>query len=256
MTTQAREPEMGLPFEKVWAMFQESDRRMQKLSEETDRKIQKIARQVQEIDRRVQKIEEGTSRRFQELAPQIQGTAQQAKEPDPQIKESDEQKTNWETLLLNSKWMRAPEPSFGELYDYEVIPHIVEKFCNLGFQIDSVSGSCEITLNKATQLYACFESILEGREAYIGIVVSTIISDEDVDEYDPVKGLVRSLEVFRLYRNKIGVGVKQKIYGALAGAVMSDKAKTAALKAGLYVVVPSGDTVKIDVPEGFTPKAW
>jgi hypothetical protein len=163
---------------------------------------------------------------------------------------------------LNSKWLRGPSPSFGELYDHEVIPHIVEKFCNLGFQFDSVSGSREITLDKTKQLYACFESVLEGREAYIGITVSTIISDEDVDEEedeyecDPVKGLVRSLEVFRLHRNKIGVGVKQKIYGALAGAVVSDKAKTAALKAGLYVVVPSGDTVKIDVPEGFTPKAW
>ena len=35
MATQAREPEMGLTFEKVWAMFQESDRCMQKLNEET-----------------------------------------------------------------------------------------------------------------------------------------------------------------------------------------------------------------------------
>ncbi|MDR1049431.1 MAG: hypothetical protein LBL51_06705 [Synergistaceae bacterium] len=191
MTTQAREPEMGLTFEKVWAMFQESDR-----------KIQENAQQVQEIDRRVQTLEERTGRSFQELVPQMQEIAQQTKEPDPQIEESDEQKTDWKTLLLNNKWTRASKPSFGELYDYEVVPHIVEKFCNLGFQFDSVSGSREIALDKAKQLYACFESVLEGREAYIGIVVSTTISDEDVDEeeaeykykyeYDPVKGLVRS----------------------------------------------------------------
>jgi hypothetical protein len=37
---------------------------------------------------------------------------------------------------------------------------------------------------------------------------------------------------------------------------MSDKAKTAAHKPRLYVVFPSGDTVKIDIPEGFAPKAW
>ncbi|MDR1048702.1 MAG: hypothetical protein LBL51_03010 [Synergistaceae bacterium] len=34
-TARTREPEMGLTFEKVWAMFQESDRRMQKMKEET-----------------------------------------------------------------------------------------------------------------------------------------------------------------------------------------------------------------------------
>ena len=33
MEVQAREPQMGLTFEKVWAMFQESDRQMQALRE-------------------------------------------------------------------------------------------------------------------------------------------------------------------------------------------------------------------------------
>jgi hypothetical protein len=37
---------------------------------------------------------------------------------------------------------------------------------------------------------------------------------------------------------------------------MSSSVKTAALKAGLYVITQTGDTVKIDVPEDFTPKAW
>jgi hypothetical protein len=29
-----------------------------------------------------------------------------------------------------------------------------------------------------------------------------------------------------------------------------------ALKAGIYVITQTGDTVKIDVPDGFIPKAW
>jgi hypothetical protein len=37
---------------------------------------------------------------------------------------------------------------------------------------------------------------------------------------------------------------------------MPDKVKTATLKAGLYVIIQTGDTVKIDIPEGFKPKAW
>ncbi|MDR2175642.1 MAG: DUF3782 domain-containing protein, partial [Synergistaceae bacterium] len=64
MGTAVREPEMGLTFEKVWAMFQESDRRMQKLSEETDRKIQEVARQMKATDERFGKL----GHRFGELA--------------------------------------------------------------------------------------------------------------------------------------------------------------------------------------------
>jgi hypothetical protein len=37
---------------------------------------------------------------------------------------------------------------------------------------------------------------------------------------------------------------------------MPDSVRTAALKAGFYVIVQTGDTVKIDVPEGFIPKTW
>jgi hypothetical protein len=49
MTTQTREPEMGLTFEKVWAMFQELDRRIQKMAEETDRRIQKMTEEMVEL---------------------------------------------------------------------------------------------------------------------------------------------------------------------------------------------------------------
>jgi hypothetical protein len=37
---------------------------------------------------------------------------------------------------------------------------------------------------------------------------------------------------------------------------MPSSVKAAALKAGLYVVTQTGDTVKIDIPEGFKPKEW
>jgi hypothetical protein len=54
----SREPVMGLTFEKVWAMFQEADRRMQ----DTDRRMQETDRQIQETDRLMKE----TARRMQE----------------------------------------------------------------------------------------------------------------------------------------------------------------------------------------------
>jgi hypothetical protein len=46
------EPHMGLTFEKVWAMFQETDRKFQ----ETDRKFQETDRKMRETDRKISKL--------------------------------------------------------------------------------------------------------------------------------------------------------------------------------------------------------
>jgi hypothetical protein len=42
----------------------------------------------------------------------------------------------------------------------------------------------------------------------------------------------------------------------VAGAIVASKVRGYALKAGLYVIVQTGDTVKIDVPDGFVPRRW
>ncbi|MDR1429275.1 MAG: hypothetical protein LBI85_03215 [Spirochaetaceae bacterium] len=54
-----REPEMGLTFEKVWAMFQETDLRMRetdRIVKETDRIVKETALQMKETDRKISKL--------------------------------------------------------------------------------------------------------------------------------------------------------------------------------------------------------
>ncbi|MDR1428762.1 MAG: hypothetical protein LBI85_00605 [Spirochaetaceae bacterium] len=53
-------PSRGLSFEDVWAMFQETDRKMDKMARETaqimretDQKMQETARQMKETDRKI-----------------------------------------------------------------------------------------------------------------------------------------------------------------------------------------------------------
>ncbi|MDR0652573.1 MAG: hypothetical protein LBG12_04605, partial [Synergistaceae bacterium] len=64
----------------------------------------------------------------------------------------------------------------------------------------------------------------------------------------------KRLEVLRKYKDKRHD--QRKIHGAIAGAVFEDSLKKAVLKAGFYVIEQTGDTVKINVPEGFKPKEW
>ena len=48
----------------------------------------------------------------------------------------------------------------------------------------------------------------------------------------------------------------RKVQGAIAGAIFGKTEKEATLEAGFYVIEQSGDTMKIEVPAGFTPREW
>jgi hypothetical protein len=69
-----------------------------------------------------------------------------------------------------------------------------------------------------------------------------------------IDSFVKRLEVLRQYKDEIRD--KRGIRGAIAGAVFRDSVKKAVLKAGLYVIEQTGDTVRISIPEGFKPKEW
>jgi hypothetical protein len=51
-------------------------------------------------------------------------------------------------------------------------------------------------------------------------------------------------------------GDKRKYLGAVAGAVVTRTVTAYALKNGFYVIIPPGETVDIEAPEGFTPRIW
>ena len=48
----------------------------------------------------------------------------------------------------------------------------------------------------------------------------------------------------------------RKILGAIAGAVFDKNVRDYAIENGFYAVSQSGDTVSINVPEGFMPCEW
>ena len=71
---------------------------------------------------------------------------------------------------------------------------------------------------------------------------------EHVDEH------VNRMEVLR--RKADARNDTKKFRGAIAGAIMNAPVRNYAHKAGFYVIEQTGDTVKINIPEGFTPREW
>ena len=71
---------------------------------------------------------------------------------------------------------------------------------------------------------------------------------------DTVFMRLKRLEILQKSRRKRGD--MRKIQGAIAGAIFGRKEKQAVTKAGFYALVQSGDTMKIDIPDGFVPREW
>jgi hypothetical protein len=65
-------------------------------------------------------------------------------------------------------------------------------------------------------------------------------TEKDVREH------IKRLEFLRKHKDKRGDG--RAIRGAIAGAIMPEDVRLVALRAGLYVIEQSGDTVRIEEP--------
>jgi hypothetical protein len=85
-------------------------------------------------------------------------------------------------------------------------------------------------------------------ERVIAVEVKSKPLEKDIDEH------VGRTEVLRGSADKRH---DQRILrGAIAGAIMSKAVRDYVLKTGLYVIEQSGDSVSIDIPEGFMARDW
>ena len=175
----------GLTFEKVWAMFQETDRKMQ----ETDRKMQETDKKIGKLGNR-----------------------------------------------------------FGELVEHLVSPNMEEKFNELGFSFTSTSTNVRIrNLEDPNESFE-IDVFLENGDVAMAVEVKSKPDADDVKEH------IDRMEKLRRYADKRDD--QRKYHGAVAGAVMSDSIRKYILKNGFYLIEQTGDTVKINIPEGFKAKEW
>jgi hypothetical protein len=137
---------------------------------------------------------------------------------------------------------------FGELAEHLVAPSIHEKFNALGYHFDAVSpGGTEIK-DLGGETYAEIDILLQNTEYLMAVEIKSKLLEKDVDTH------VRRLEILRRWADKHRDS--RKIRGAVAGAIVTREVRRYALQAGFYVIVQTGDTVKIDIPKGFIPRDW
>jgi hypothetical protein len=217
----------GITFEQVWTALMENRKQM----EETDRRMKETDRRMKETDRLMQE----TDRRMKETARQIEETDRQMKETDRQVK-----KTTRQMGDLHNR--------FGEIAEHLVAPGIRKRFNELGYHFGSMAPGGYRIFDKDGKIKTEVDILLENDEAIIAVEVKVKPAAKDVEHH-----IVR-LKILREYRNRRND--ERKIMGAIAGAIFGSEEKKATLEAGLYVIEQSGDTMKIDIPDGFVPGKW
>ena len=172
----------------------------------------------------------------------VKETAERQKETDRQMKETAEQMKKTDRIIgqLGNR--------FGELAEHLVAPGITKRFNELGYSFDAVAPGGIKILDEQKKVKAEIDLLLENGETIMAIEVKTRVTQKDIDRH-----IIRLdiLKQYRLKRNDT-----RTIYGAIAGAVFGSAEKEASLEAGFFVLEQSGDTMKMELPEGFVPRKW
>ena len=216
--TADKTPDTNLTFEKVWATID-------RLSEEFERRRQKSN---EEFERQRQKSNEEFDRR--------------ARETDQKFKETDR------FLKRLGKQMGDLNRKFGKMAEHLVAPSIHKRFRELGYHFGAASPGGHRIFDDQGNIRTEIDILLENSDTIMAIEVKVDPAIKNVEHH------IRCIEILREHRDKLND--RRKIQGAIAGAIFGPAEKEAAIEAGFYVLEQSGDTMKLEVPEGFVPREW
>jgi hypothetical protein len=217
---QAREAAKGLTFEDVWAALMEDRRKAEESRMEWDKRM---AESKKESDRSKKEM------------------AKSKKE----IEES--QKRMEKTVADLSKNIGGLNNSLGELTEALFSPELNKKFDELGFTF--VNQSVRKKFQKDGKTFAEVDSVLENGEYTMFVEVKTKPDKQDITWH------LERIEKIR--KDMDERGDNRKIVGAVAGGIISEAIMKYAQQEGLFVIVQSGESVKLaDMPEGFKAREW
>ena len=135
---------------------------------------------------------------------------------------------------------------FGEVVEYLIAPNLREKFMELGLNFPTTSSGFNVR-DHENNIFLEIDFFLQNGEKAMLVEVKTKLASEHIKDH------IERLEKMRKYADL--QGDKRTFLGAVAGVIIPDNIKENALKQGLYVIEPSGETFNITPPPG-KPKEW
>ncbi|MBF0436400.1 MAG: DUF3782 domain-containing protein [Magnetococcales bacterium] len=192
-----------------------------KLFQETDRQMKETDRQMKETDRRIQETDR-----------QMKETDQRMKETDRIIKE-----VSMQIGKLGGR--------LGEFVESMVAPACETLFAERGIPIHRVSPRVKAKLDGGRHME--IDLLVVNSDIVSLVEVKSKLTVEDVQDH--IKKMEEFKEFFPEYANR-------KVIGAVAGMVVDENVVRFAIKKGLFVMVQSGDAVRIANDKTFVPHTW
>ncbi|MDR1256694.1 MAG: hypothetical protein LBJ86_02995 [Spirochaetaceae bacterium] len=241
-------------FEEIWAIIQESN----ELRKETEKLMKENAEQLKESREWRKETEKLMKENAEQLTKNgdwrtenekmIKESAEWRKEIEKMMKETDKRMKETDRLIKeNGRQLGDVHNRVGELVEHIILPNILKKVEPLNFKFKHVRKRFKFT-DKNYRVIAEADILLINGEDIMIIEVKTVLKVKDVDDH------LKRLE--RIKREAFPPDESRRFIGCVAGAVADETVKNYAHKKGLYVLEQSGDTLKLDVPEGFTPRMW
>ena len=178
---------------------------------------------------------------FEDVWAALMETRGHLEETDKQMKETDKR------MKETDKKIGALGNRFGELAEHLVAPSIKEKFNALGFTFEQISQNHQIS-DSINHCFTEIDLMLENGDTVMVVEVKAKPLQNDIKEHVKRMELLRSRADARNDR--------RKFQGAIAGAIMTNSVRDNIHKAGFYAIEQTGDTVKINNPEGFKAREW
>jgi hypothetical protein len=231
---QAAEAAKGLTFEKVWLAMMESrretDRAIAESRKETDRILAESRKEMAESRKETDRI----------LAESRKEMAESRKETDRLLENLTK---NVDNLSQN---IGGVNNTIGRLTEAFFSPDIEAKFNSLGYEFTTAGKNMKFSENG--QRVAEADILLENGKYVMIVEVKTELDESDVDKH------VKRVERIRQHMDKRKD--KRKLLGAVATAVEDKAAIKTAEDEGFFVLVLSGDSVRIATENNFTPREW
>jgi hypothetical protein len=221
--------------------------------QETYKVIQDFVKNTEKAHQETEKSIDRISEKHVETEKSIDRISEKHAETEKSIREFTEQSENsrkeMQKMLKNlSRRFGDLSNRFGEIAEQMVFPGIVARFNELGYKFNKeFNGNFKVRKNN--QVIAEIDALLENGTTIAVVEIKTKPVVQDIDKH------IQRIEKLKQNRLELQEPPK-KIIGAIAGATFPKEVKEAAIQAGFYAIVQSGDTMKFDVPEGFTPKCF
>jgi len=191
--------------------------------------LEEVWRLFKESDRKWKEMNEESNREWKEIQQEIR---ESSRETDKKIKEV--------SIAIGNLGNRL-----GEFVEEMVKPSALKLFQQRGIKVEEIHQNIENS--RIEKKHIEIDLLLVNSDDVVAIEVKSKPTISEVKEFI---NKLKEFKIFFIHYKKLN------IYGAIAGMVVPKNVREYAIKNGLFVIVPEGETMAIANHTDFKPKAW